>query len=160
VNHRIPNPALHGKLVYPMSGNLIFFEKINEDYCLSLYGFSYSESKLDAEPWQNPPDLITRFYIDGCATRQAVALRQRIFKRKKGFANISLGLIYHSKALSQPPSRNTIPLTIIVLSFPTAATLECQIGISYCIAETMHRCRLSIPLQVLFIGHGCCLYYL
>jgi hypothetical protein len=43
--------------VYPMSGNLMFFEKINEDDCLFMYGFSYSESKLDAEPLQNPPDL-------------------------------------------------------------------------------------------------------
>jgi hypothetical protein len=38
-------------------------------------------------------------------------LRQRIFKRKKGFAKLSLGLIYHSKALPQPPSRDTVPLT-------------------------------------------------
>jgi hypothetical protein len=50
VDHRIPNPALLGKLVYPMSGNLMFFEKINEDDCLFLYGFSYLESKLAAEP--------------------------------------------------------------------------------------------------------------
>jgi hypothetical protein len=57
VDHRIPNPATRGKLVYPMSGNLMFFEKIYEDDCLFLYGFSYSESKLDAEPSQNPPDL-------------------------------------------------------------------------------------------------------
>jgi hypothetical protein len=57
-----------------------------------------------------PLDLITRFYIDGRSTRRAVALRWRIFKRKKGFANLSLGLIYHSKALPQPPSRDTIPL--------------------------------------------------
>jgi hypothetical protein len=33
-----PNPAIRGKLVYPMSGNLMFFEKINEDNCLFLYG--------------------------------------------------------------------------------------------------------------------------
>jgi hypothetical protein len=71
---------------------------------------SYSESKLDSEPWQIPPDLITRFYINGCATRRAVALRRRIFKQKKWFANLSLGLNYHSKALPQPPSRDTVPL--------------------------------------------------
>jgi hypothetical protein len=71
---------------------------------------SYSESKLDAEPWQSTPDLITRFYIDGCATQRAVALKRPIFKRKKGFANLSLGLIYHSKALPQPPSHDTVPL--------------------------------------------------
>jgi hypothetical protein len=53
---------------------------------------------------------MTRFYIDGRATRRAVALKRPIFKRKKGFANLSLGLIYHSKALPQPPSRDTVPL--------------------------------------------------
>jgi hypothetical protein len=35
VDHRNPNPATRGKLVYPMSGNLMFFEKINEGDCLS-----------------------------------------------------------------------------------------------------------------------------
>jgi hypothetical protein len=49
-------------------------------------------------------------HIDGCAARRAVALKRPIFKRKKGFANLSLGLIYHSKAFPQPPSRDTIPL--------------------------------------------------
>jgi hypothetical protein len=34
-----------------------------------------------------------------------------MFKRKKGFPNLSLGRIYHSKALPQPPSRDTVPLT-------------------------------------------------
>jgi hypothetical protein len=32
-----------------------------------------------------------------------IALRQAIFKRKKGFATISLGLIYHSMVLPQIP---------------------------------------------------------
>jgi hypothetical protein len=50
-------------------------------------------------------------FLHRCATRRAVALRRRIFKPKKGFANLSLGLIYHSKALSQPPSRDTVPLS-------------------------------------------------
>jgi hypothetical protein len=48
--------------------------------------------------------------MDTYATQRAVALKQPIFKRKKGFANLSLGLIYHSKALPRPPSRDTIPL--------------------------------------------------
>jgi hypothetical protein len=52
----------------------------------------------------------------GCATRRAVALRRRIFKRKKGFAKLSLGLIYHSKALPQPPSRDTVPLISLIFS--------------------------------------------
>jgi hypothetical protein len=38
-------------------------------------------------------------------------LKRLIFKRKKGFADLSLGLIYNSKALPQPPSRDTIPLS-------------------------------------------------
>jgi hypothetical protein len=50
----------------------------------------------------------------GYATRRAVALKRPIFKRKKWFANLSLGLIYHSKALPQPPSRDTIPLSILL----------------------------------------------
>jgi hypothetical protein len=50
-------------------------------------------------------------HIDGCATRRAVALKRPIFKRKKEFANLSLWLIYHSKALPQPPSHDTIPLS-------------------------------------------------
>jgi hypothetical protein len=29
---------------------LMFFENIKEDDCLFLYGFSYSESKFDADP--------------------------------------------------------------------------------------------------------------
>jgi hypothetical protein len=56
--------------------------------------------------------MITCFYIDGCATRRAVALKRRIFNQKKGFANLSLGLNYHSKALPQPPSRDTVPLNL------------------------------------------------
>jgi hypothetical protein len=52
-------------------------------------------------------------YIDGCATVHTVALRRVIFKWKKGFATISLGQIYHSMLLSQPPSRGTVPLSCI-----------------------------------------------
>jgi hypothetical protein len=62
--------------------------------------------------------MITRFYIDGRATRRAVALRRPIFKRNKGFANLSLGLNYHSKALHRPPSRDTIPLSRDGLPIP------------------------------------------
>jgi hypothetical protein len=50
------------------------------------------------------------FYIDECATVRTVALKRPFFKRKKGFATISLGLIYHSMVSSQPPSRDTVPL--------------------------------------------------
>jgi hypothetical protein len=50
------------------------------------------------------------FYIDGSSTVTTVALRQAIFKRKKGFAAISLGLIYHSMVLPQLPSRDTVTL--------------------------------------------------
>jgi hypothetical protein len=32
------------------------------------------------------------------------------FYAEKGFVTISLGLMYHFMALSQPPSRDTVPL--------------------------------------------------
>jgi hypothetical protein len=57
---------------------------------------------------------LLRTYIDGCATRRVVALRRRIFKWKKGFANLILGLFFHSRALPQPPSRDTIPLSSVI----------------------------------------------
>jgi hypothetical protein len=56
------------------------------------------------EPW---------FYIYWGTTLWTVALKRPIFKRKKGFANLSLGLIYHSKTLPQPPSRDTVPLNAL-----------------------------------------------
>jgi hypothetical protein len=46
-------------------------------------------------------------YINGCVTLQTVALRQPIFKQKKGSPTISLGL--RSMGSSQPSSRDTIP---------------------------------------------------
>jgi hypothetical protein len=43
---------------------------------------------------QNTPDLEKLIlHIDGCSTVQTVALRRAIFKQKKGFATIILGLI-------------------------------------------------------------------
>jgi hypothetical protein len=50
------------------------------------------------------------FNIDGCATLWTVALKRPIFKWKKGFANISLGLNYCSMCSSWPWSRDTVPL--------------------------------------------------
>jgi hypothetical protein len=49
------------------------------------------------------------FHINGCSTVWTVALRRLIFKRKKGFATISLILIYHS--IPQLPFCDTFPLT-------------------------------------------------
>jgi hypothetical protein len=40
--------------------------------------------------------LRSSFYIDGCVTLRAVALRWQVFKQKKGSATISLGLNYCS----------------------------------------------------------------
>jgi hypothetical protein len=53
------------------------------------------------------------FNIVGCATGTlwTVALKRPIFKRKKGFTNISLGLNYCSMGSSWPRSRDTVPLT-------------------------------------------------
>jgi hypothetical protein len=65
-----------------------------------------SGSYLDWLTWRDQPQA----YKDGCANRRGVALIRPIFKRKNGFANLSLGLIYHSKALPQPTSHDTIPL--------------------------------------------------
>jgi hypothetical protein len=48
------------------------------------------------------------FYIDGCTILWALAKIRQIFKQKKGSATISLGLIYYSMVLSQPPSRDTV----------------------------------------------------
>jgi hypothetical protein len=50
------------------------------------------------------------FNIDGCATLWTIALKRPFFKRKKGFANISLGLNYCSMGSSWPRFRDTGPL--------------------------------------------------
>jgi hypothetical protein len=59
--------------------------------------FSASESNWNPSCGQNPPEL--RFYICGCPTQKAVALKRLIFKRKKRFANLSLGLLQFSMVL-------------------------------------------------------------
>jgi hypothetical protein len=48
--------------------------------------------KLEAESYQNLPYLENQFYIDECSHLSTVAWRPAIFKRKKGFANLILGL--------------------------------------------------------------------
>jgi hypothetical protein len=65
--------------------------------------------ELEIESEQNSPDLENRLYIIGCATVWTVALRRTIFKWKKGFATIILGLIYYSMVVSQPPFHDTVP---------------------------------------------------
>jgi hypothetical protein len=62
----------------------------------------------------HPSDLENQFFnrwMLYCTDR--IALRWAIFKRKKGFVTISLGLIYHSMVLSQSPSRDTAPLNCV-----------------------------------------------
>jgi hypothetical protein len=54
----------------------------------------------------------TCFYIEGCDTVQTVALKWPIFKQKKGCATISLGLNYCSMGSVQPPSCDTVPLSL------------------------------------------------
>jgi hypothetical protein len=56
----------------------------------------------------------------------AVALRRRIFKQKKGFANLSLGLNYHPKALPQPPSSDTVPL---ISSVHDKSAYSCEVNV-------------------------------
>jgi hypothetical protein len=50
------------------------------------------------------------FNIDGYTTLWAVALKRPIFKQKKGFVNISLGLNFCSIDSSWPRSHDTVPL--------------------------------------------------
>jgi hypothetical protein len=64
------------------------------------------ESKLWQIWWIRDP----WFNIYGSTAQWTVALQRPIFKRKKGFVNLSLGLICYSIASSQPPSRDTVPL--------------------------------------------------
>jgi hypothetical protein len=56
-------------------------------------------------------------------TDRTVALRRPIFKRKKGFAAICLGLIYHSMVLSQLRSRDTVLLNRVTACFPRSDAL-------------------------------------
>jgi hypothetical protein len=56
----------------------------------------------------------TGFHIDGCATVWTVALRRGILKWKKECATISLGIIFHSIAFSQPSSHDTVPLSVFL----------------------------------------------
>jgi hypothetical protein len=46
-------------------------------------------NELEAESWQNLPDLENRFYIDECSVLWTVALKRPIFNQKKGFQAIS-----------------------------------------------------------------------
>jgi hypothetical protein len=63
---------------------------------------SPSKTRRIWEPW---------FYIYRGTNLWTVALKRPIFKQKKGFANLSFGLLLCSEALSQPWSRDTVPLT-------------------------------------------------
>jgi hypothetical protein len=54
----------------------------------------------------------TVFILMDALTVRTVALRQAIFKLEKGFITISLSLIYHAMVLSQPPSRDAVPLKL------------------------------------------------
>jgi hypothetical protein len=78
-----------------------------------LHNMPWDNSKLDAGLWQNPLDLDNRFLhrlMRYCTDRSCEI---GDYKWKKVFATISLGLmIYHSMVLSQPPSRNTVPLHV------------------------------------------------
>jgi hypothetical protein len=55
----------------------------------------------------------TCFHIDGCVTVHCTdrSFVTGNFLAEKGLAALSIGLIYHSMALSQLQSRDTVPLT-------------------------------------------------
>jgi hypothetical protein len=64
---------------------------------------------------KEPVDHLLRIfhYIDGCVTLRTVAVRWPIFKQKKECATIRFGFNYCSIRLSQPQSRDTVPLIVV-----------------------------------------------
>jgi hypothetical protein len=64
-------------------------------------------------------------------TVQATAVRQAIFKQKKGSATISLDLIYHSIVLSQPPSRDTVPYEDVTNPYEKNKVLAANACVDY-----------------------------
>jgi hypothetical protein len=74
--------------------------------CQGTLGKKPNHSKI-CQIWR------TSFYIDGCASLRTVAFKRPIFKQKKGYANISLGLNSCSMGSYQPPSRSSVPLNLI-----------------------------------------------
>jgi hypothetical protein len=66
--------------------------------------------KLEAEPWQNPPDLENHFLHRWMWYLRTVALRRPIFEQNKGSATIRLGLNYCSMCSLLSPFRDTVPL--------------------------------------------------
>jgi hypothetical protein len=79
------------------------------------------------------------FNIDGCAILWTVALKRPIFKQKKGFANISLGLNYCSMGSSWQRSRDTVPLTRYIFGISIYMQLKGQ-------SQTSGFFHQSIPL--------------
>jgi hypothetical protein len=67
--------------------------------------------ELDADLKQNLPNPENQFLHHGCGTQWTVALRRLIFKQKKGYVTIGLGLNYCSMGSSHSPSCDTVPLT-------------------------------------------------
>jgi hypothetical protein len=66
--------------------------------------------QLEFELWHIRRIWNPWFYTYVSNAQRTVTLKWPIFKPKKGFANLSLGLIHYSIASSQPPSCNTVPL--------------------------------------------------
>jgi hypothetical protein len=76
-----------------------------------LRGVPKLANGLDAKSKQNPPDLENLFlhrWMRYCMDR---SFETGVFLAEKGLATSSLGLTYHSIALSQLQSRDTVPLT-------------------------------------------------
>jgi hypothetical protein len=70
----------------------IFRSSGSSQYCFAQYA---TVEEVEAESKQNPPNLEIWFLHRWMNyTGRTVALRRAIFKQKKGFATISLGLIY------------------------------------------------------------------
>jgi hypothetical protein len=57
-------------------------------------------------------------------TGRTVALKRPIFKQKKGYATIGLGLNYHFMGSSQPPPRDSVPFMMQLRNPPPTVLLD------------------------------------
>jgi hypothetical protein len=76
--------------------------------------------------------------------------------------NLSLGLIYHSKALPQPPSRETIPLRYMIMHGTSTGTCNMRSCTFFSLKVLSYMSCLTLPeyLFVYFIGYRSLLCWL
>jgi hypothetical protein len=107
------------------------FRKIRTTIC--------HEEKLNWNPSHSKIHRIwyTWFYIYWGTTLRAISFKLPIFKRKKGFANLSLGLSLYFDPLSQPRSRDTVPLKGLKIVDHFASRLKDLIGIHLYVSSSV-----------------------